>query len=783
MLLVKKKLHFAWMFFALLLISCAGFYLHPDSKSIPPVYVVGMPPVEKDISLPSYQGLHPSVISRPEETFTFPIHIGEVGPVEPLFAGEPQYPFLCGIRRSGLGQPLIDNYQGWGVPVYKLNKQGTVTDQVMGYSKDCLLPTQANYYYKRVDTEDSFYPLSQANDDIEKIVVNGKEIDFVVRVEIGTINRFLYMIVALRGDNETLDNPNGSNWNQKLIYQFRGGVGIGYRQGRLSPRIIFKRRYEQLVQGYAVIYSTGTQTSNHYNLWTSEDVALRVKKQFTALYGEPLYTVGIGGSGGAVQQYILAQNNPDILDAAIAEYAYPDMVTQKAYAMDCELLEYFFDVTDRNNPRWQDWENRRDIEGLNASAEITSRFRWFQRLSQIRSGVFPSMENGETECANGWRGLTALVNNPTFTHKAKYYHPDVVESVNWTHWNDLKLIYGTDEQGYGRTTWDNVGVQYGLKTLLDNKITIDEFLKLNASIGGWKAQKDLRKEHFWFLNGDVFPIRISIWSHKNMRHGTLEKPAVRSEGHIKAMHAVYRSGHVFLGHLPIPLIDLRHYLEDELDMHHLSASFSARKRLLREQGHSENHLIWVTRKPHTGEPEAFAVLDQWLTKKAKPKQAVDTCFDNEGKIIAAGSDVWNGAWNDLKKGACMDVYPSYSVSRQLAGADVAGDIFKCHLQPVKTALDKGVYGSIDMSSYQQILEKIFPQGVCDYSKGDMGKPTDLLLGSRLLQDIEQSPQQVISEATDRNNMINDVELEELPVELSLDDEQKERIGKSVKESL
>lgn len=722
----------------------AVYSFYPGDKPSYYTPVVGMPEQPPQPSLAPYRGPHPSALQRPAETFNFPIRLGQVGPVQPLFAGPLQYPFLCGVRASGLGQPLVDNYQRWGVPVYSVNKQGQSSEKIKGYSKDCLTPTQATYYYNRAGTED-FYPLAEANNDIARIDINGKPVDFIVRVESGVINRFIYLIVALKGERETLAEPDNSHWNGRLIYQFRGGVGIGYRQGRASPSVVFKRRFEQLSQGYAVLYSSGTQTSNHYNMWLSEDTALRLKKQFVALYGKPLYTIGIGGSGGAVQQFLLAQNNPDIIDAAIAEYAYPDMITQTPYAMDCELLEYYFDVVDRDNPRWQQWSARSLVEGLNANDTQQSRFRWMQRLSQLKLRVWPNWNDGETECVSGWRGLTPLVHNPVFTHNARFYAPEVSRQVQWTHWNDLKYFYGTDENGYANSLWDNVGVQYGLVALRKNQITVQEFLNLNASIGGWKPQHQMGRERFWFLNRSIFPVQVSVWSHRNMVTGSLQQPAQRSEGKLEAIRAAYHSGHVFLGHLPIPLIDLRHYLETELDMHHLSASLSVRQRMLRAQGHADNHLIWVTDKPHKGETEAFAVMDQWLLNTdsgQRPAAAVDTCFDSSGSIIAAGSDSWDGDWNQRPPGRCLQVYPAFSQSRYQAGADVAGDVLKCYLQPLQQAIDNGVYGEQPMQDYLPQLQRIFPGGVCDYDRGDRGRPSDLLLGSRLLPVREDAAEQL-----------------------------------------
>lgn len=71
------------------------------------------------------------------------------------------------------------------------------------------------------------------------------------------------------------------------------------------------------------------------------------------------------------------------------------------------------------------------------------------------------------------------------------YNPAVHGPVEWTHWADLVNIYGTDESGFARSPWDNVGVQYGLGALNDGAITPEQFLDVNATIGSWKESKDM----------------------------------------------------------------------------------------------------------------------------------------------------------------------------------------------------------------------------------------------------------------------------------------------------
>ncbi len=467
-------------------------------------------------------------------------------------------------------------------------------------------------------------------------------------------------------------------------------------------------------------------------MWLAEDTALRVKKQFESLYGQPLYTVGVGGSGGAIQQFLLAQNNDQILDGLIPLYSYPDMISQTIYVLDCEPLEYYFDVIDQSNPRWSSWRQRVAVEGLNASEEITNPFTLMSKAAAILTGELNAASfnvNGASECVQSWRGLTPLIHNPKFVHFAKNFSTPVREQVHWTHWDDLAQFYGRDHKGYAQSTWDNVGVQYGLQAFVAGELSADEFLKINRNVGGWVEAHAMESEKLWFLQGRFFPVDLSVWSHHNLSMPmSAEFPAPRTEGSAEAIAGAYRSGHVFLGHLTLPILDVRHYLEDELDMHHSSASFMTRSRMLRAQGHANNHVLWVSHKKNNPVNSAFEAMDQWLMSenRERPVGVEDTCFDSRGRVIAAGEGVWDGGWNGQADGDCTATYPSYKTSRELAGAPIAGDIFKCQRQSITSAIRNGVYGDLDVWPLIEVLEATFPQGVCDYRLADSARPADLL---------------------------------------------------------
>jgi Tannase-like family of unknown function (DUF6351) len=578
-------------------------------------------------------------------------------------------------------------------------------------------------------------------------LLDGRTVDYVIRFERGTINRFVYSIAMLAPLGEDPAHPSDELWNGRVTYSFDGGVAIGHNQGELSEGNSFQR---SLDKGYAVLASTGNRTSVHYNLQVGGETALMVKERFIQRHGVPLYTVGVGGSGGAIQQYVYAQNHPGLIDAAVPQYSYPDMVTQTIHVGDCELLEFFMDVTDRANPKWSDVANRQALEGMHVTTTPNlspgDRTKWQSILGtygplgyrdygpQLTAGKLPL-----GECRQGWFGLLPLAMNPHYGSAgagSELMSPSgVMNTVEWTHWDDLRNIYGESPDGYARSTWDNVGVQYGLEALNSGVLTPAEFLELNATIGGWVGPAQMKQEGQPFLPGSFDP-----WSSRNMNRSPDggATPAPRTEGDVAAMNAAYTSGMYFDGDIDIPVIDWRHYREEDLDMHNSHQSFASRQRMLDADGDASNQVIWFTdgRPGRLSDqtPLAFEVIDEWMANRrahpgasaaeTKPAGAVDRCFDVNGTEIARGDDVWAGILDDRPAGACTQVFPTYGTSRIVAGGPIRGGVYKCQLQPVEQAIARGLYGGwVPTATERARLEQIFPTGVCDYTLPDAGRPT------------------------------------------------------------
>jgi len=679
--------------------------------------------------------------------------IGEVGPVKAKTSL--QYPFICTSDLNDLGQPLIDNYDGIGNAVFpQIFGMANRFAKPTGYSQYCSVATRVDYFYYSVRKE-RFLPLENPERvpaDVEKLSLNDKLVNFVVRVERGTINRFLYSIAMLAPYTESLTSPqtlDNSAWNGKLVYKFAGGVGLGHWQGRLRLSKGQALHYESLKRGYAVAFSTGNSTVTHYNLNLAAETAAMLKQHFAAVYGRPQHTIGLGGSGGAIQQYVIGEYHPGLIDAAIPQLSFPDMISQTIYVADCELLERYFDQSYQTDPssKWGDWQLRAKVVGLSASSKA-------ENSSRVVNPFAP--RPGGSVCSRGWRGEVPKTFNPHwapqpyFTALRRYGYPEsVIEEVRWSHWNDLADIYPQDEQGYAPNSWDNVGVQYGLQALIDGDIDAVEFIELNACVGGWKSPQEMRLGSYpW--NPKAPRDNLDPWDQANMNLN-LEcktgKPAVRTVGNTATIAAAFAAGQVFTGKLDIPIVDVRWYLEPLLDIHHSLGSFSARARIVESQGHADNHVIWIA-ACHETNPEklnkqcdyeptsaALDVVEQWLQAielnptagvvKNKPAAALDACFDNQGAIIYSGADAWDGVINNKPAGQCKQAFPVYPTSRMLAGEGFKGDLFVCALKSVPTALADGTYADVVFSPAQQEqLKSIFLTGVCDYTVPGNGWAVD-----------------------------------------------------------
>ena len=718
----------------------------------------------------------------------YPVKPGEVGPV--AVDNPMQFPFSCTTSEAGLGEPLIDNYEQKGYPVWD---RWLFFNYKKGYSQYCGAKMEVSFYYRN-DAGD-FKSLAAQSDipgDAEYLERDGRRFPFVVRYERGVINRFIYGITSLT-EWPIQQAEIVPVWNKQLIMLFNGGIGIGHHQSGIvslgmlgaeaekSDDLISLFNPDLLARGYLLAGSTGMGTDTSFNLPLLLQTAGMVKKQVVAEFGEPDFTLGLGASGGAIQQFFSDRHSPELLDGVVVSHMFPDLLTQMTGVGDCELLQYYFDNhSDQSSEGfWKTWHHRGLVEGFNAIDGYPSKY------SIDGSGV-PMMSTakpGSSVCVDGWRGITPLMFNPKlFLPFYDMHHAwlkgdaSELKSTNWTHWDDAVAVYGTDQSGYALRTYDNVGVQYGLEALKQGAISVDQFLDLNARIGGWKPSSEMTFEQapfypfgaltldrislsefifgniklrsvgsFWRGTQNVLTLmpddkvsprfkrwfgrddKQSIWSHQNSTASLDTAIAERSSASVTAIERAKKHGMVFGGVWDKPTIAMMVYLDDRLDIHDARQPFVFRERM-RKAGHSDGSFsIWGLTP--SGNPESdkkklrdiatqsVETLSAWLQQGEKPPSAIDRCWDKNYQLLAAGESVWNGvSLNHSDKGQCAREFKIHGSPRVAAGEPFAADLLKCPLKSVSSALQDGTYATIKFSEMQKAyLEKIFKDGVCAYN--------------------------------------------------------------------
>lgn len=571
----------------------------------------------------------------------------------PVISGPHQVPFLCA---TNFGMPS-------GVPALSF---------IPG-DPNCGIATRVDYLYRTTANAYVYLPdpsaLTAYPADMRSITVGGKTVPYVVRLETGTINRAIYQSAVLHDVlNEPAPTPlqRPAGWNGKLFYTLGGGCQGGWMQQGASTGGVMNDGY--LARGYAVTSSSLNVMGNNCNDLLSSETIMMVKERFVENYGAPLFTIGTGGSGGAYQSNQTGDNYPGLFDGIIIGQVFADVNSSTLFKQfDSRLLNNYFAANGGYTVA-----QKQAISGYLQIANISNMSGQAGRIDPTVS--FPA-------------GVVAGV-GPTFR-----YHPVTNRGgARASVYDHTKNVYGTTSEGHALRPIDNVGIQYGLKALLDGVITPAQFVDLNQKIGG--------------LDLDLQP----------QSQRTAADPAVLARA--------YQSGRIVWGGgglASMPIIDRRDYNDDATggDIHTKIHSFSVRERLRKANGHVDNHVILTSDGGGAG-VDTTAAMDAWLTAVVndksertlaqkvvanRPKTLVDGCLINN--TFVAETQVASGPTG------CNAVYPAGTTPRMAAGGPLADDIAKCQLKPLSAA----DYPGVTFTQTQWLtLQLTFPDGVCDWSK-------------------------------------------------------------------
>src|SRR5262249_14736596 len=203
---------------------------------------------------------------------------------------------------------------------------------------------------------------------------------------------------------------------------------------------------------------------------TSAETVMMVKEHFIEEFGVPRYTVGWGCSGGSIQQYMIGDNFPGLLDGLLPQCSFPDQFGTGT--LDARLILNYFLYGSGPGVKWTQ-DQIRDASGFGTYGQISTQGTlWAARIDPVpnRAGFPPN---------SSW------LYTPVGRGDARYdpaKNPDGARPTTYDH--NVNTL-GRDKNGFARRPLDNVGVQYGLAALNAGKITREQFLDLNERIGGF----------------------------------------------------------------------------------------------------------------------------------------------------------------------------------------------------------------------------------------------------------------------------------------------------------
>lgn len=553
-------------------------------------------------------------------------------------------------------------------------------------------PTDSNCHvegpvvsYQYRTTGDSFATLADPDAPLPADVAMttttaGDEVPYVVRIERGTINRAVYETAILHDPAGDVPSPwnDTAGWNDRLVYTFGGGCGIGYHQGSGTGDVL---NDTLLRQGYAVASATFNVFQQNCNDVTSAETAMMVKEHFVETYGAPEFTMGWGGSAGTMQQLLISNAYPGILDGVIGFIGYPDERSTTVTGHECRFVS-------------------------NAMSSLNGTPLAFDSAQQAAVTGFPESTGFFNTCF-GYQFFDNVdwpATCPAQIPPADRYDPVAnPDGIRCAIADFVSNVYGTyPDTGFGRPfVPDTVGVQYGLQAVNDGAISVEQFLELNRLVGG--------------IDIDANPT------------------AERSEADQVALERAYATGRVnqFDGGLRwTPIIETRQYRDLNFDFHDKQRSYSMRARILQSNGDSFNHVSWTGDPAYAGlmQERALADMDAWLTARTALAASgpgldeVELTRMSKPDIADGCIDPADGTWVyeplTLDPGAtCNGFYPYHENPRIAAGGPQANDIVKCQL----AAPDRDSYqASFTDPQWQELLD-IFDQGVCDWSQPGVGQ--------------------------------------------------------------
>jgi hypothetical protein len=615
---------------------------------------------------------------------------------------------LRAVAPGYAGQRTIINHPNGG-PLFSGPQTRHYVCQDGARDRQCNQPATYSFLYRSTNPLQGgllpYDPKHPASDVAMTTTDRGVSVPFIVRREDGFQDRDRYSIMTLfRPGHGWQPWAPQRQWTHKVLIPHGGNCGASYGPGSVplddySGTIPAIPGYDMtwvaaLSRGFAVVATALDNTGHNCNVSTEAESLVMAKERLVERYGRVRYTIGTGCSGGSIAQQTIANAYPGIYQGLTTTCSFPDTLTAGVQYAEFHLMRQYFEDPSQWGPGvlWLPTQMAQ-VEGHIAPIDAIA-------ADEL---LFKTALNPEHQCP-GTRP-TVAGNRATLYDDAS--NPGGVRCSVLDIWKPLtgprpKSVWTPMEKkaghGFGGIPLGNVGVQYGLQALKDGQITTDQFVDLNAKLGG--------------LNVDG-----------------ARSPA-RSPGDPASIARAYRTGLVNEGNHMQDVAMINYGGPDPGLAHDYSHAWWMQDRLRRSQGSVGNRVMWFGEFPLIGDPswavESFTRMDQWLARVEKdhrsvslaskivadkPADLVDRCTNLPGIELITGPN----------SPLCAPVLQThFGTPRQVAGDDKYNDRLACHLKP----LDRSSFGflQIPLSDAQwATLKGAFPTGVCDYSKPGLGQ--------------------------------------------------------------
>ena len=641
-----------------------------------------------------------------------------------------------------------------GGPVFSGPQLQPWTCQDTAVDEQCNQPPTFSYLYQSTDPFVRglvpYDPDSPPDDVAMTTTDEGVTVPFVVRVEIGYQNRDQYRIAVLHHPGEPWAPwAPQEQWNGKVFIPHGGGCGGSYGVGG-APTEDFSGTFDfipdevpvtlgdsataALGRGFAAVSTAMANTGHNCSNAMNAESLMMAKEHFVETYGEIRYTIGSGCSGGSIAQQTVANSYPGIYQGLIVTCSFPDTASPGVQFFDYHMLRLYFEAPGRWGPgvvwtpaQWAAVEGH----GLPVNAILADELLF-------KAAVDPTADCGHISVEQRYHPDTnpGGVRCDIFDFMIHLFGPREPSA-----WSDVEQMLG---RGFAGVPIGNVGVQYGLEALQAGLITPAMFVDLNEKVGG--------------LDIDALPSPNRL---------VPDTPALQR---------LQRTGWANSASNLTDVAIIDHGGPDPGAAHDAMWAWTMRERLVREQGHHDNQVIWFGQAPIIGDPnyptEALLAMDRWLAAvevderdvsladkivEDRPEDLHDRCsqvsaigspdapaiplvqptldqvFGPEiASLLTAAQPVLDPALGLVVDPALEVVCGAplvgetfqarFSTPRGVAGQPTTYDDHNCALRPP----DRDDYGLVGLDDTQwATMQAAFPEGVCDWSQPGVGKQDTL----------------------------------------------------------